>query len=111
MKEQDVRQRIEGFLTRTARELIIPASVGLSLGLSGCGSDVTPPYGAPPMLPEAGADLRTIVPHGGPAVWPDAGVDVYVPAVSIDAALPDAGVHAVAQDADVDAGMIDGEMD
>jgi hypothetical protein len=31
MKEQDVRQRIESFLKRTARELIIPASAGLSL--------------------------------------------------------------------------------
>ncbi|MGC9986921.1 MAG: hypothetical protein ABSF35_25315, partial [Polyangia bacterium] len=35
MKEQDVRQRIESFFKRTARELIIPASVGLSLGLTG----------------------------------------------------------------------------
>jgi hypothetical protein len=102
MKEQDVRQRIESFLRRTARELIIPASVGLSLGLSGCGSDVTPPYGAPPMLPEAGTDVRTIAPHGGPSAWPDA---------SIDAALPDSGVDTVAQDADVDVGMIDGETD
>jgi hypothetical protein len=33
MKEQDVRQRIEGFLKRTARELIIPASVGLGSAL------------------------------------------------------------------------------
>ena len=102
MREQDIRQRIESFLKRTARELIIPASVGLSLGLSGCGSDVTPPYGAPPMLPEAGADVRTIAPHGGPSAWPDA---------SIDAALPDSGVDTVAQDADVDVGMIDGETD
>ena len=112
MREQDIRQRIESFLKRTARELIIPASVGLSLGLSGCGSDVTPPYGAPPMLPEAGADVRTIVPHGGPVVWLDAGVDVGVPDASIDAALPDSGVvDAVTQDADVDVGMIDGETD
>jgi hypothetical protein len=102
MKEQDVRQPIESFLKRTAREMIIPASVGLSLGLSGCGSDVTPPYGAPPMLPEAGADVRTIAPHGGPSVWPDA---------SLDAPLPDSGADAVAPDAGVDAGVIDGETD
>jgi hypothetical protein len=31
MKEKDVRQGIEGFLKRTARYIIIPASVGLSL--------------------------------------------------------------------------------
>ena len=63
MKEQDVRHRIESFLKRTARDMIIPASAGLSLGLSGYGSDVTPPYG-PPMLPEAGADVQPVVSHG-----------------------------------------------
>jgi hypothetical protein len=36
MKEQDVRQRIERFLKRTAREVVVPASVGLGLALSGC---------------------------------------------------------------------------
>src|SRR5208283_1902186 len=39
MKEQDVRHRIESFLKRTARDMIIPASVGLGLALAGC-SDV-----------------------------------------------------------------------
>jgi hypothetical protein len=47
MKEQDVRQRIESFLNRTARELIIPASVGLSLGLSGCTPAVSVRQSAP----------------------------------------------------------------
>ena len=68
MKEQDVRQRIESFLKRTARDMIIPASVGLSLGLVGCGSssDVPPPlpeYGAV-FLPDAGlyADVPTYAP-------------------------------------------------
>jgi hypothetical protein len=28
MKEQDVRQRIESFLKRTARDMIIPATAG-----------------------------------------------------------------------------------
>ena len=88
MKERDVRQGIESFLKRTARELIIPALVGLSLGLSGC----TPVYGTiPPEPPQPAAD---------------AGADV-----GVDTALPDAGVAAVAQDADVDLGMIDGETD
>lgn len=64
MKEQDVRQRIEGFLKRTARELIIPASVGLSLGLSGCGSDAVSEYGAQFPPPDAGtyADVPTYAP-------------------------------------------------
>ena len=33
---QDVRQNIESFLKRTAREVVIPASVGLGLVLAGC---------------------------------------------------------------------------
>ena len=86
MREQDIRQRIESFLKRTARELIIPASVGLSLGLSGC-SDAVYKYGTLFPLPDAGAD------------------------VGVDTALPDSGVDAVAPDADVDVGMIDGETD
>jgi hypothetical protein len=94
MKEQDVRQRIESFLKRTAREMIIPASVGLGLALTGC-SDVPtlyPPYGVGPM-PDASAQ------------------EVGLRDVSIDAAVPDAGVDAVAPDAGVDAEMIDGETD
>ena len=95
MREQDVRQRIESFLKRTARELIIPASVGLSLGLSGCGSNVPPP-----------------IPAYGAAFSPDARAqEVGVSGASMDAAVPDSGVDAVAPDAGVDAGMIDGETD
>jgi hypothetical protein len=36
MKEKDVRQGIESFLKRTVREMIVPASMGLGLALSGC---------------------------------------------------------------------------
>jgi len=92
MKEQDVRHRIESFLKRTARDMIIPASVGLGLALAGC-SDVPtlyPPYGVPPM-PDASAQ------------------EVGLPDASMDAAVPDAGVDAVTPDAGVDA--IDGETD
>ena len=66
MKEQDVRQRIEGFLKRTARELIIPASMALSLGLVGC----TPAYGTlfppEPSQPAADAGLYADVPTYAP---------------------------------------------
>ena len=74
--------------------MIIPASVGLGLALTGC-SDVPtlyPPYGVGPM-PDASAQ------------------EVGLRDVSIDAAVPDAGVDAVAPDAGVDAEMIDGETD
>jgi|GEM_PF-2501685 hypothetical protein len=36
MKAQDVRQRLESFLKRTAREVVIPVSIFLSPALSGC---------------------------------------------------------------------------
>ena len=36
MKEKEIRERIERFLKRTARNVVVPASVGLSL--SGCGT-------------------------------------------------------------------------
>jgi hypothetical protein len=36
MKEHEIRLRIESFLKRTARELVVPASVGLGLALVGC---------------------------------------------------------------------------
>jgi hypothetical protein len=57
MKEQDVRQRIERFLKRTARELIIPASVGLSLALSGCANQpaIIAASTVAPTKPDAGA--------------------------------------------------------
>jgi hypothetical protein len=115
MKEQDVRQRIGGFLKRTARELIIPASVGLSLGLSGCGSNVPPPipaYGAA-FSPDARAqNVPPPIPAYGAAFSPDARAqEVGVSGASMDAAVPDSGVDAVAPDAGVDAGMIDGETD
>jgi len=115
MKEQDVRQRIEGLLKRTARELIIPASVGLSLGLSGCGSNVPPPipaYGAA-FSPDARApNVPPPIPAYGAAFSPDARAqEVGVSDASLHTALPDSGVDAVVPDADVDVGMIDGETD
>ena len=114
MKEQDVRQRIESFLKRTAREVVIPVSMGLGLALTGC-SDVPtlyPPYGVPPMLPDAGADVPVaIVPYGVPPM-PDASAqEVGLPDVSMDTAAPDVGVDTVARDAGEDTGTIDGETD
>jgi hypothetical protein len=36
MKEKEVRERIERFLKRTARNVVVPASLGLGLSLAGC---------------------------------------------------------------------------
>jgi hypothetical protein len=99
MKEHDVRQRIESFLKRTAREVVIPVSMGLSMALSGCSDvpSVYPPYGAVPPFPDASAR--------------DGGLDVGVPDASMDAAVPDAAVDDVALDTGVDEGLIDEKTD
>jgi hypothetical protein len=36
MKEKEVRERIERFLKRTARNVVVPASLGLGFSLAGC---------------------------------------------------------------------------
>jgi hypothetical protein len=36
MKEKEIRDRVEQFLKRTARNVVVPASLGLGLSLSGC---------------------------------------------------------------------------
>lgn len=36
MKEKEIRERVEQFLKRTARNVVVPASLGLGLSLSGC---------------------------------------------------------------------------
>ncbi len=36
MKEKELRERIEQFLRKTARNVVVPASVGLGLSVSGC---------------------------------------------------------------------------
>jgi hypothetical protein len=38
MKEKEIRERIEQFLRKTARNIVVPASVGLGLGVAGCDS-------------------------------------------------------------------------
>jgi hypothetical protein len=36
MKEKEIRERVEQFLKRTARNVVMPASLGLGLSISGC---------------------------------------------------------------------------
>jgi hypothetical protein len=36
MKEKELRERIEQFLRKTARNVVVPASMGLGLSVSGC---------------------------------------------------------------------------
>jgi hypothetical protein len=61
LKEQDARQCIENFLMRTAREVIMPASVCLSMVLGGCGGAAGSVDSLPP-LPDATAYSCTCSP-------------------------------------------------
>lgn len=36
MKEKEIRERIERFLQKTARNIVVPASVGMGLSAAGC---------------------------------------------------------------------------
>lgn len=118
MKETDVRQHIESFLKRTAREMIIPASMGLSLGLSGCIPGGVYDYGTSFSQTDAStyADAPVaIVPYGGSSMPDasahDAGVDVAVLDARMDAGVSEAATDALAPDAGVDEGIIDGKKD
>jgi hypothetical protein len=116
MKEHDVRQRIESFLKRTAREVVIPASVGLGLVLAGCKvPDAVYLYRAPDPDADAGVAVDVLIVPYHPSVpvdtGPDVDVDAGVSEAGVDAAIPDAAVDVVTPDADVDEGMTDGETD
>jgi len=141
MKEREVRQLIEGFLKRTARELVVPASVGLGLALSGCdhtgirvsrdaAADIVQSASPDAIVADAGLgresaatspdtvsppDLR-LPEDTGPA--PDArqaDLPVIMPPYMVfippDAASPDARVDAPSPDVRTDAGFSDARVD
>jgi len=119
MKERDVRQRIESFLKRTARDVVVPASMGIGLALSGCertalNSTVDAAFSrsAKPDAGLADAALGAASPDAGQpdlamathpytavrmqdaamsSVLPDVGGDVGAPDASVDLAASDLG--------------------
>jgi hypothetical protein len=118
MKERDVRQRIESFLKRTAREVVVPASVGIGLALSGCdrtgmkiGGDAAADMSRSARDAGSAADAA-VVNHPDMASQPDARqpdlpfiappyMAVFQPDARV-AALPDVGADLNAPDASAD---------
>jgi hypothetical protein len=66
MKEREIRERIEHFLRATARNVVVPASVGLGLGVAGCDSHAMQARAA-----DAGRDSAVPVSDVAPASQPD----------------------------------------
>jgi hypothetical protein len=109
LKEKEIRDRIQGFLKRTARTVVVPASVGLGLSAGAC--DRTSLHGRPAdaagtlstsdaavVSPDAadaasdlalGADLPELVPPYLVMMVPDARPDVQ-PIDGAPDARPDA---------------------
>ena len=55
MREQEMRERVEGFLQARMRRTLVPAALGIGMSLSGC------------------ATGRAVAAHDRPAVQADAG--------------------------------------
>ncbi len=104
MKEKQIRDRIQGFLKRTARTVVVPASVGLGLSVGAC--DGTSLRGRPadaagdlsssdaavvsPDTADARPDLQPI--DGAPDARPDAQSDMAIPPPPyMVPPIPDAG--------------------
>jgi hypothetical protein len=61
MNEKEIRERIDRFLRKTARNLVVPASVSLGLLLSGCDlPKVAPPYLMYLPSPDAALDVASM---------------------------------------------------
>lgn len=100
MREQDMRRRIEQFMERRLRAMLVPATLGLGLALGGCDGDAlstddgggkedatqsVPIYSA--ALPDAGPDLPTANPEYM-AQLPDSGPSVRYAAQMADTGGP-----------------------
>lgn len=95
MNEKEIRERIERFLKKTARNVVVPASMGLGLSLSGCGGktlhvgpadaggDATSLSTSDARSSDA-SDVETILDAGAPDASPDLSPDA-LPDTSVDA--------------------------
>lgn len=116
MKEKEIRDRIQGFLKRTARTVVVPASVGLGLSAAACnrtslhGSpadaamDAAKPSDAAFVSPDTnvaspdmalGRDLPELLPPYMAVIIPDARPDLQAIDGSPDAG-PEAGIDLAA---------------
>jgi hypothetical protein len=120
MKEKDIRDRIARFLQKTARTVVVPASVGLGLSAAGCdqhslhgrAADAGPDLGAqnsdaatnPPDLADAAAneDLPPILVPYLVRMAEDAAADVGVDAMQAQGVDADRDATALSLDVDAD---------
>jgi hypothetical protein len=106
LKEKEIRDRIQGFLKRTARTVVVPASVGLGLSAGAC--DRTALHGR---SSDAGSDLAPLSSDAA-VVSPD--VAGASPDLALGADLPELlppYVVVMIQDARPDLQPIDGAPD
>jgi hypothetical protein len=102
MNEKEIRERIERFLKKTARNVVVPASVSLGLSFSGCDSNALHAGAA-----EAGRDVATQSPDvADAALGPDLPIIVPPYLVYLPPA-PDAGLEVAPEVAPIDATPID----
>jgi hypothetical protein len=110
MKEKEVRDRIARFLEKTARTVVVPATMGLGLAAAGCDGHALHGKAADagPDLVAQNADASTNAPDLADAVTEDDLPPVYPPYVVL-MDLPDVAVvvadalEALSVDADRDA--------
>jgi hypothetical protein len=101
MREQDMRRRIERFMERRLRSMLVPAALGIGLALGGCDGDAlstddggdkedatttVPVYSA--TLPDAGPELPTAQPEYMAQQLPDSGPSVRYATPMADAGEP-----------------------
>lgn len=105
MKEKEIRDRIQGFLKRTARTVVVPASVGLGLSAGAC--DRTSLHGSP-----ADAATDAAKPSDAALVSPD--TNVASPDLALGRDLPELlppYMAVIIRDALPDLQAIDGSPD
>jgi hypothetical protein len=109
MKEKEVRERIERFLKRTARNVVVPASLGLGFSLAGCEQHAFQGVAA-----DAGRDLAgqtadavsqtADVSSKGPDLADAGKEDLPLMAVPYVVAMPEDAAKAQPMDAESEAG-------
>jgi hypothetical protein len=98
MREQDMRRRVEQFMHKRLRAMLMPATLGVGLALGGCASDALDAEDAAPdttsvpiysaVLPDAGPDVSEPQPDYMAPIKLDAGPQVRYAAQMSDAGDP-----------------------
>jgi hypothetical protein len=87
MRERDMRQRVEQFMNKRLRAMLLPATLGVGLALGGCASDGLNSDDDGGARKDAAADTQPITIYG--IVFPDAGPEAQPDYM---AQMPDSGL-------------------